>query len=90
MDKQTRQEKLREMILNNEKPVVFNASGIINQETFTMGDLEDIGWMTKFYTHDAEGEVDGWTRCYYGPNPILVETLGSEELQELENGDEIG
>jgi hypothetical protein len=54
-----------------------------------MGDLEDIGWMTKFYTHDAEGEVDGWTRCYYGPNPILVETLGSEVLQELENGDEL-
>ncbi|MEA1980835.1 MAG: hypothetical protein U9N54_07675 [candidate division Zixibacteria bacterium] len=83
----TRQLKLKAEIENNLLPRIMNCSSSANQEQYTMGDLQDLKWMTKTYTHDSSGEVDGWERYYTGPNPILVKTIGSPELEILNPGE---
>lgn len=78
-----RQEKLKTEIVLGAKPVVYNASSVADENIYTMGDVERIGWMTKEYTHDASGEVDGWKRHYSGPKPIMVKTEGAAGLKQL-------
>lgn len=68
-------------------PTIYNASWVNDPSIWTMGDLENLGWMDKSYTHDSSGEVDGWTRHYTGPQPIMVKTKGSEKLEQLNPGE---
>jgi hypothetical protein len=77
---------LKNLIESNKKPIIFNCS---SGPGYTLGDIEDIGWMTERYTHDSEGEVDGWERDYYGPNSFMLETYGSTQLEEIKKGDTI-
>jgi hypothetical protein len=79
-----RQEELKKRIEEGLKPVVLNCSTYYDNSTFTLGDIEDIGWMNKRYTHDGEGEVDGWERDYYGPKSFRLSTHGSDTLEEIE------
>ena len=56
---------------------------------YTMGDLQGLGWMDQEYTHDNEGEVDGWIRYYDGPAPVRVATHGAKELKVLNPGSKL-
>ncbi len=66
-------------------PTVYNVTSTTDP-VYTMGDLEALGWMEKEYTHDNEGEVDGWIRYYDGPKPVKVHTAGAPELRVLNPG----
>lgn len=71
--------KLEELILSGQEPEVFNASSVGYPSVFTFHHLDMLGWTTKTYTHDAEGEVDGWIRYYSGPKPFMLRTCGAPE-----------
>jgi hypothetical protein len=82
----SRQAKLKAEIEAGQMPVVLNVSATADETEYTMNDLQAIGWMGKRYTHDSTGEVDGWERDYYGPNPIRVRSMGGSELRVLQPG----
>jgi|GEM_PF-5309479 len=86
-DTDPRLDQLAKQIKNGDMPVIYNASYVADQSIYTMGDLEELGWMTKRYTHDSSGEVDGWIRSYTGPQPVLVKTQGADQLQQLNPGE---
>jgi len=81
--------RLRQDVVSNKRPVIHNVSSTADASIYTMGDLENLGWMTKRYTHDMEGEVDGWERDYDGPNPIQIQTTGAGKLRVLCPGETI-
>ncbi len=87
--RQERLKRLKADVESGNMPVIQNASGVHDQSQYTMGDLEELGWMTKTYTHDSQGEVDGWDREYHGPKPVKVQTMGAKELQILKPGETI-
>lgn len=82
----SRLEMLKVMIESDKRPVVLNCSGCSDPSVFTLGDIEDLGWMDKRYTVDMSGEVDGWERDYYGPNPFMLYTGGASEMTEIKPG----
>lgn len=84
-----RQDRLKAAIENNEVPEVYNASWT-NTDEYTLGDLEALGWMKKYYTHDSSGEVDGWTRDYlkHAPGSFKLITHGGK-ARVINPGDEI-
>lgn len=84
-----RQKKLKELIENNQTPIVHNCTWDSNLSVFTLGDLQQIGWMDKRYTHDFDGEIDGWIRTYFGPNPFKLYTCGAKELEIINPNDTI-
>ncbi len=84
-----RQKQLKNDIIAGKIPIVENCSSCWPDYIYTMGDLQAIGWMTKQYTHDSSGEVDGWIRSYYGPNPVRVKTSGDKILRTIKSGDEV-
>jgi hypothetical protein len=81
-----RRAELKELVELGCIPQVANCTAGAGDD-YTMGDLQALGWMTKTYTHDAEGEVDGWERYYTGPQAIYVDTCGAEELEMLMPGE---
>lgn len=83
-----RQARLKAEIEAGYMPTVENCSGS-SSPVYTMGDLQALGWMTKRYTHDSSGEVDGWERDYFGPNPFRVNTMGAKELRVVNPGEEV-
>jgi hypothetical protein len=70
---------LKELIENDRKPKVFNCSSCSDVNTFTLGDLEDLGWMEKRYVCDYEGNVDEIIRKYFGPKAFFLCTYGVAE-----------
>jgi len=68
-------------------PIVHNVSGT-KEPVFTMGDVQTLGWMTKEYETDYDGEVTGWKRYYHkeAPGPIRVKTQGESELEIWQPG----
>ena len=85
-DEKTRQARLKAEVESGSMPVVHNVS-YTTEPVYTCGDLEDLGWMDKEYTHDHMGEVDGWTRAYFGPAPVKIHTTGAPEPRILKPGD---
>ena len=77
-------QQLKAEVESGNMPTVNNCSSCPG---YTMGDLEALGWMTKTYTHDDAGEVDGWTRDYSGPAPVMVQTQGAPHSQKLNPGE---
>lgn len=87
-DPERRLKRLKAEIESGMMPTVHNASGA-SAPIYTLGDVEALGWMTKHYTHDSSGEVDGWERDYYGPKPFKLHTTGAPELRVIHPGDVI-
>ena len=70
-DSTRRRARLKAEIEAGMMPTVQNVSGTTDP-VYTMGDLEALGWMEKDYTHDSEGEVDGWNRYYSHDAPGAI------------------
>jgi hypothetical protein len=87
-DPDKRQARLKAEIKIGMIPIVYNVTRTTDP-VYTMGDLEDLGWMDKEYTHDLEGEVDGWIRYYDGPGLIRVATDGAGKPQILKPGEKL-
>ena len=85
-DRDKRQARLKAEVEAGMMPTVHNSSGS-SEPVYTMGDLQDLGWMDKRYTHDSSGEVDGWERDYFGPKPVKVHTSGGTGLRMLNPGE---
>jgi hypothetical protein len=85
-DRNKRLARLKAEVEAGMEPTIDNVSRSTSP-TYTMGDLEDLDWMEKEYTHDSEGEVDGWIRHYHGPKPVKVRTRGAESLRVLNPGE---
>jgi len=85
-DPKRRQARLKAEIEAGMIPAVHNASGSA-KPVYTCGDLEALGWMDKTYTHDSEGEVDGWEPEYFGPKPVKILTRGAPGPKVLKSGD---
>lgn len=83
-----RLENLKRAVESGCMPVVLNCSSGPS-DVFTLGDLEDLGWMTKRYTTDYSGEVDGWERDYFGPKPFTLQTWGALGNTVIKPGDTI-
>lgn len=84
--KELRLKRLKAEVEAGKMPIIRDVSGT-SDNVFTMGDLENLGWMSKHYTTDPSGEVDGWTRDYFGPKPVRVQTSGATSLKTLNPGD---
>lgn len=84
-NRNSRQARLKAEVEAGLQPVVQNTTGS-SEPVYTMGDLQDLGWMEKEYTHDGDGEVDGWIRYYDGPGPVRVATHGAKSLEVLNPG----
>jgi len=90
-DPHRRQARLKAEIEAGMMPGVHNITSS-SSPVYTCGDVQALGWMDKEYTHDSEGEVDGWTRHYSGPKPrhysgpkpIKILTHGAKGPQVLQ------
>ncbi len=96
-DNTQRLRRLKSEVESGRQPVVMNTSATADASVYTMGDLEALGWMDKEYhtnrrgprdSEDEEFDVD-WTRHYFGPKPIRVQTLGSSKLRTISKGDSV-
>lgn len=80
-----RQARLKAEVEAGRVPIVRNASSLSDDEVYTMGDLEALGWMDKDYHSEMMGPDDvntTWTRYYHSdaPGPIRVNTSGHLEV----------
>jgi len=78
-----RQARLQAEIKAGMMPVVHNVSSTTDP-VYTMGDVEELGWMTKEYhttRYGPDEEDTTWTRYYHkeAPGPIRVKTMGGGE-----------
>jgi len=70
-DTKKRQARLKAEIEAGMIPTVQNVSSTTDP-VYTMRDVEALGWMEQYYTHDSQGEVDGWNRHYSSRAPGAI------------------
>lgn len=79
------QEKLRltilqKAILQNCCPKIQNCSWMAERDKWSWGDLEKLGWASRNYITDRDGNVEFIERHYTGPNNIYLQTGERLEL----------
>jgi len=80
--------KLKEQIDANEQPLFFLCSGYAGHEN-TMNALIEMGYASKRYITNREGDVEDIIWYYKGPNPIQVKLVHSDKKWIVNPNDEI-
>ena len=89
-DPKRRQAKLKAEIEAGMMPIVHNVSSTTDP-VYTMGDMEQLGWMTKDYRTERTGpdEYDTyWLRYYHSdaPGAIRVQSGGPNSIEVWQPG----
>ena len=70
-ENQKKLDTLKKLIDNNEQPTILACSHSSSND-YTFGDLVDIGYASKQYICDSQGEVEDIEWFYNGPNSVNV------------------